>query len=76
VGIPGDFDMALFTFGLTGPFLHRRPFTDATVREIEQIHAEACEDVVFQVEVPAELVFVAKLPPPYSQPWLPGWEGW
>jgi hypothetical protein len=53
VGIPGDFDMALFALGLTGPFHHRRPFTDATVREIEQIHAEAGNDVLFQIEVPA-----------------------
>jgi hypothetical protein len=62
VGIPGDFDMALFTFGLTGPFRHRRAFTDATVREIEQIHSEGGDEVLFQLEVPTELVFVAKLP--------------
>lgn len=74
VGIPGDFDMALFTFGLTGPFRHRGAFTDATVREIEQIHAEAGDDVLFQVEVPAELVFVAKLPVAL-QPAMAAWMG-
>ncbi|MDQ3886336.1 MAG: hypothetical protein M3308_04820 [Actinomycetota bacterium] len=67
VGIPGDFDMALFTLGLTGSFRYRRPFTDATVREIEQIHARADGDVLFQIEVPAELVFVAQVPAP-AQP--------
>jgi hypothetical protein len=66
VGIPGDFDMALFALGLTGPFHHRRPFTDATVREIEQIHAE--------IEVPAELVFVTKLPAAL-QPAMAAWMG-
>jgi hypothetical protein len=72
VGIPGDFDMAMFTFGLTGHFRHRRPFTDATVREIGQIHAEAGDDVLFQVEVPAALVFVAKLPAAL-QPAMAAW---
>ena len=75
IGIPGDFDMALFTFGLTGPFHHRRPFTDATVREIEQIHVEASDDVLFQVEIPAELAFVAKLPAtlqPAVATWMSG----
>lgn len=74
VGIPGDFDMALFALGLTGPFRHRRPFTDATVREIEQIHAEAGNDVLFQIEVPAELVFVTKLPAAL-QPVMAAWMG-
>ncbi len=74
VGIPGDFDMALFTLGLTGPFRHRRPFTDATVREIEQIHASAGSDVLFQIEVPAELVFVTQVPKAV-QPVMAAWMG-
>ena len=74
VGIPGDFDMALFTLGLTGPFRHRRPFTDATIREIEQIHALAGSEVVFQIEVPVELVFVTKVPP-MAQPAMAAWMG-
>ncbi|MQA12634.1 MAG: hypothetical protein GEV09_00250 [Pseudonocardiaceae bacterium] len=74
VGIPGDFDMALFTMGLTGPFRHRRPFTDATVREIEQIHALAGDDAVFQLEVPAELVFVTQVPSAV-QPLMSAWMG-
>ncbi len=78
VGIPGDFDMALFTFGPTGPFLQRRPFTDATVGEIERISALAGRDasgrpdVVFQLEIPAELIFVARFPGPL-QPLIAGW---
>ncbi len=78
VGIPGDFDMALFTFGPTGPFRQRRPFTDATLGEIAQIGALAGRDatgrpdVVFQLEIPAELIFVARFPGPL-QPLIASW---
>ena len=64
VGIPGDLDLALFVFGPGGILTKRGPFTEATVREITAIHREAGADVVFQIEVPAELVFVAQMPPP------------
>jgi hypothetical protein len=80
VGIPGDFDMALFVFGPTGPFRRRRPFADATLAEIERIGALAGRDasgradVVFQLEIPAELVFVARFPGPL-QPLIASWLG-
>ncbi len=80
VGIPGDFDMALFVFGPTGPFRHRRPFADATLAEIRQIQslagreASGRPDVVFQLEIPAELVFVARFPGPL-QPLVAHWLG-
>ncbi len=64
VGIPGDLDLTLFVFGPGGILTKRRPFTEATVREITAIRREAGDDVVFQIEVPAELVFVAQMPPP------------
>ena len=64
LGVPGDFDMALFTLGPMGAFRSRAPFTQATLREITEVHRRAGDDVVFQIEVPAELVFVAKMPPP------------
>ncbi len=64
VGIPGDFDMALFTLGPAGPFRHRAAFRQATLREIREIHRLGGEDVVFQIEIPAELAFVARVPPP------------
>jgi hypothetical protein len=64
VGVPGDFDMALFTFGAAGALRHRKPFTDATVNEIRAIHAEGGADVVFQIEIPVELVFIARAPGP------------
>jgi len=64
VGIPGDLDLTLFAFGPAGILTRRRPFTEATVREITAIQREAGDDVVFQIEVPAELVFVAQMPPP------------
>lgn len=74
VGIPGAFDMALFTLGPTGPFRNRRPFTEATVREIEQIHARADGDVLFQIEVPVELVLVTQVPRTI-QPVIAAWMG-
>jgi len=64
VGIPSAFDLALFTFGPRGAFRQRRAYTEATLREIREIHAEAANRVVFQIEVPAELVFVARMPSP------------
>jgi len=67
VGIPGDLDLALFIFGPSGILTQRTPFTEATVREITAIQREAGDDVVFQIEVPAELVFVAQMPPPLRQ---------
>jgi len=58
-GVPGDLDLAISVFGRRG-FVHRRPFTEATLREIRAIHQLAHGDVVFQIEVPFALVFVAK----------------
>ena len=72
VGIPSDFDLALFSFGVRGMRRARRAFTEATLREIESIHAESAEDVVFQIEVPAELIFVARMPAPL-QPLMARW---
>jgi hypothetical protein len=62
VGVPGDLDMALFVLGPKGALLRRRPFTDATVAEIAAIHALGGDDVIFQVEIPVELVAVARMP--------------
>jgi hypothetical protein len=64
VGIPGDFDMALFVLGPVGALRRRRPFTEATIAEIRAIHTEAGSDVAFQIEIPAELVMVARMPQP------------
>lgn len=62
-GVPGDLDMAFFVFGPWG-LLHRKPFTEATVDEIRRVHERAPDDVVFQIEIPVEQVFVAKMPAP------------
>ncbi len=64
VGIPGDFDMALFTLGPAGPFRNRAAFRQATLREIREIYRRGGNDVVFQIEIPAELAFVARMPAP------------
>jgi hypothetical protein len=63
VGIPGDLDMTMFTMGPTRMMGNRKPFAEATVRDINRIHAAADGDVLFQLELPAETVFVAKAGP-------------
>jgi hypothetical protein len=62
VGVPGDFDMAMFALGPVGALRNRRPFTEATMHEMRRIHAQLGADVVFQIEVPAELVLLARAP--------------
>ncbi len=62
VGVPGDFDMAMFTLGPGGALRHRRAFTEATVAQITRIHHMLGNRAVFQLEVPAELVLLTKLP--------------
>ena len=37
VGIPGDIDLALFTFGPAGAPRHRRPFTDALLDSMRRV---------------------------------------
>jgi hypothetical protein len=64
VGIPGDLDLAFFAFGSAGAVRHRGTFRDALAREIEEITGWGGQDVLFQLEVPAELVMVASVPKP------------
>jgi len=61
-GVPGDFDLAMFTLGPVGALRHRRPFTEATVAEIRGVGALTGSDTLFQIEVPVELVLLAKAP--------------
>lgn len=61
-GVPGDFDLAMFTLGMGGALRHRRPFTEATLREIHGVQVITGPDTLFQIEVPAELVLLAKAP--------------
>ena len=63
-GVPGDFDLAMFTLGPAGALRHRRPFTEATLTEIGNVAAITGPNTLFQIEVPAELVLLAKAPAP------------
>lgn len=74
VGIPGDFDMAGLVLGPIGAMRHRRAFHEATVAEIAEIYAVAGREVVFQIEVPFELVLVTRAPKPV-RPLLAKWLG-
>jgi hypothetical protein len=62
-GVPGDFDLAMFTLGMGGALRHRRPFTESTLREIQGVRAISGPGTIFQIEVPVELVLLAKAPP-------------
>jgi hypothetical protein len=62
VGIPGAFDMAAFTLGPAQGLRHRRAFTEATLSEVGRIFAAHAQDVVFQIEVPVELIQLARAP--------------
>jgi hypothetical protein len=63
-GVPGDFDLAMFTLGPAGALRHRRPFTEATLAEIRGVTRIAGPETLFQIEVPVELVLLAKAPAP------------
>jgi hypothetical protein len=67
-GVPGDFDLAIFTLGPVGAVRHRRPFTEATLAEIRDVGAITGAQTLFQIEVPAELVLLAKAPAPARPP--------
>jgi hypothetical protein len=61
-GVPGDFDLAMFTLGPGGALRHRRAFTEATLREVQGVRAVTGPETLFQIEVPVELVLLAKAP--------------
>ncbi|PZS34571.1 MAG: hypothetical protein DLM58_05570 [Pseudonocardiales bacterium] len=61
-GVPGDFDLAMFTLGPAGALRNRRPFTEATLAEIRDVKAVTGPQTLFQIEVPVELVLLAKAP--------------
>lgn len=61
-GIPSDLDLALFALGSLGALRYRRPFTEATLVEVREIAVLAGPDTLFQVEMPAELVLLARAP--------------
>jgi hypothetical protein len=61
-GVPGDFDLAMFTLGPAGALRNRRAFTEATLTEIRAVTAVTGPDTLFQIEVPAEVVLLARAP--------------
>lgn len=62
VGIASGFDLALLAFGPTGALRYRHAFNKATGREIRSIRNTCGDDVLFQIELPAELVFASRTP--------------
>jgi hypothetical protein len=66
VGIPGHLDIGLIAFGfkLRRALRNLGPFRDASVEAITTIHQRAGDAVVFQLEVPIELILLTRLPGP------------
>ncbi len=64
VGLPGDFDLSLAVMRPIDALRNRRPFTAAALREIHRIHARAGDGAIFQIEVPLQVVLLAKAPAP------------
>lgn len=62
VGIPGDIDLSMFTFGPVGPVRHRRPFGEALATTMHDLSALYGDDVVYQIEIPAEVVLLTRTP--------------
>lgn len=69
VGIPSHLDLAAIAFGFNLPLALRNlgPFRDATIREMGAIWGRGGSQVVFQLELPIELIMLSKLPRP-AQP--------
>jgi hypothetical protein len=63
-GVPSDLDLALFALGPVGALRRRRAFTEATLVEVREIAALAGPGTLFQIEMPAELVLLARAPAP------------
>ncbi|MBB5916550.1 hypothetical protein BJY24_005462 [Nocardia transvalensis] len=60
IGMPSAFTLAFTAMGLPAALSHRKVFADATVRAIERVRELAGDDVVIQLEGPAELVLMAR----------------
>ncbi len=67
-GVPGAFDVAMFALGPRAALRNRRAFTEATLAEIRSVAAITGANTIFQIEVPAELVLLAKAPGPARKP--------
>jgi len=66
VGIPGHIDLSFISFGFNLPrgLRNLKPFRAASIEAVERIHAIAGDGVVFQLEVPIELILLTRLPAP------------
>ena len=61
-GVPGDFDLAVFTLGPAAALRHLRAFREATLAEVRDVAALTGPGTLFQIEVPVELVLLTKAP--------------
>lgn len=64
VGVASDLALVLFTLGPLAALRLRQVFAERLAAEISQIQQAAGSDVLFQVELPGELILVSQLPGP------------
>lgn len=66
VGIPGHFDVAAIAFGFNPLTALRNlaPFREATIREIGAIWGRGRNSVLFQLELPIEVILLTRVPGP------------
>jgi hypothetical protein len=65
VGTPAPIDLAVDAFGFEAAQADHslaQSFGEATIREISAVHAEAGDDVIFQIETVVSMVAVARAP--------------
>jgi hypothetical protein len=70
VGLPAPVDLAVISFAFETAFAHpelEQAFMEATLREVEAIHAAAGQDVIFQIETVVAMVATASSPPEHQQ---------
>lgn len=63
IGMPTAFTLAFVALGLPGAVSGRQIFIDATAAELASVREVAGDDVVVQLEAPAELVLMARTQP-------------
>ena len=68
IGMPTAVTLAFTAMGLSGIPAHRRAFAEATVRAVADVRRELGDEVVVQLEAPAETVFTAKAQPLHRVP--------
>jgi hypothetical protein len=69
-GVPGDFDLAMFTLGPAAALTHRRAFTEATLSEIRDVAAITGAGTLFRSRSPLSSSSSRNHPQQRDRRWL------